>query len=146
MKRSWKILLLDAALLLVLLFLCSCKRSSFYAPLGATVGGSVGALGGPVTAGGGALLGWSVGKGGALVEENKDLVQTVDSLSRGDVQALVDRGMQKAAGRAEGVVDEIYSWTKILLFAVVAWNLVPLLYTRYVHKKAKENGEAIVSH
>jgi hypothetical protein len=85
-----------------------------------------------------------VGKGGALVEENKDLVQTVDALSQGDIQALVDQGMSRAAGKAEGLVDEIYSWTKILLIAVVAWNLVPLLYTRYVHKKAKENGKAIV--
>jgi hypothetical protein len=144
MRRQWKILLLDMALLIAITLLCSCKRSSFYAPLGATVGGTVGALGGPAGAGGGALLGWSVGKGGALVEENKDLVQTVDALSQGDIQALVDQGMSRAAGKAEGLVDEIYSWTKILLIAVVAWNLVPLLYTRYVHKKAKENGKAIV--
>ena len=72
-------------LILLLMFLSGCGRTSFYAPLGATVGGAVGSLGGPVGSGGGALVGWGVGKGAALVETNKDLVQTVDALSRGDV-------------------------------------------------------------
>ena len=119
----------------MLLTLSGCSRSSFYAPLGATVGGAVGSVGGPVVGGGGALLGWSVGKGAALVETNKDLVQTVDALSRGDVSAIVQAQMKGQQSTIEKATDTIWTALKVAAFVVLGFLTIPLFITRSNTKK-----------
>lgn len=129
----------------MLVMLTGCSRSSFFAPLGATVGGAVGSVGGPVAGGGGALLGWSVGKGAALVEENKNLVSTVDALSRGDVSAIVSAQMKGQQSTFENAMDTIWLALKVAAFVVLGFLLIPLFITRSNSKKinkiCEENGK-----
>jgi hypothetical protein len=35
------------------------------------------------------------------------------------------------------MLDEIYGFLKLCLIGVILWNVVPLIYTRYVHNKAQ---------
>jgi hypothetical protein len=118
--------------------LTGCSRTGFYAPLGATVGGAVGSVGGPVVGGGGALLGWSVGKGAALVEENKNLVSTVDALSRGDVSAIVSAQMKGQQSSFEKAMDTIWLALKVAAFVVLGFLTIPLFITRSNSKKIKK--------
>ena len=122
----------------MLTMLTGCSRTGFYAPLGATVGGAAGSVGGPVAAGGGALLGWSVGKGAALVEENKDLVKTVDALSRGDVSAIVQAQMKGQQSTIEKATDTIWTALKVAAFVVLGFLTIPLFITRSNSKKIKK--------
>jgi len=126
---------ISAIAIAMLVMLTGCSRTGFYAPLGATVGGAVGSVGGPVASGGGALLGWSVGKGAALVETNKDLVQTVDALSRGDVSAIVSAQMKGQQSTFENAMDTIWLALKVAAFVVLGFLLIPLFITRSNSKK-----------
>ena len=126
------------SLILILTMLTGCSRTGFYAPLGATVGGAVGSVGGPVVSGGGALLGWSVGKGAALVETNKDLVSTVDALSRGDVSAIVSAQMKGQQSSFENAMDTIWLALKVAAFVVLGFLTIPLFITRSNSKKIKK--------
>jgi hypothetical protein len=123
------------SLIIMLTILTGCSRTGFYAPLGATVGGAVGSVGGPVVGGGGALLGWSVGKGAALVETNKDLVNTVDALSRGDVSAIVSAQMKGQQSSFENAMDTIWLALKVAAFVVLGFLTIPLFITRSNSKK-----------
>ena len=122
----------------MLTMLTGCSRTGFYAPLGATVGGAVGSVGGPVVGGGGALLGWSVGKGAALVEENKNLVSTVDALSRGDVSAIVSAQMKGQQSTFENAMNTIWLALKVAAFVVLGFLTIPLFITRSNSKKIKK--------
>jgi hypothetical protein len=124
-----------AIMTLAMLTLSGCSRTGFYAPLGATIGGAVGSAGGPVAAGGGALIGWSVGKGAALVEENKDLVKTVDALSRGDVSAIVQAQMKGQQGIIEKATDTIWTVLKFAALCILGVLSIPLFITRSNTKK-----------
>tara|TARA_R110002167_G_scaffold322538_1_gene528418 strand:- start:14 stop:439 length:426 start_codon:yes stop_codon:yes gene_type:complete len=126
------------SLIAMLTMLTGCSRTGFYAPLGATVGGAVGSVGGPVASGGGALLGWSVGKGAALVEENKDLVQTVDALSRGDVSAIVSAQMKGQQSTIEKATDTIWTALKVAALCILGVLSIPLFITRSNSKKIKK--------
>ena len=122
----------------MLIMLTGCSRTGFYAPLGATVGGGLGSVGGPVAAGGGALLGWSVGKGAALVETNKDLVSTVDALSRGDVSAIVSAQMKGQQSTLEKATDTIWTALKVAALCILGVLSIPLFITRSNSKKIKK--------
>ena len=39
-------------------------------------------------------------------------------------------------GFFDSMLDEVYGFLKICL-VVLLWNVIPIIYTRYVHKKAK---------
>lgn len=123
----------------LLVFLSGCSKASFY-PLAGSVGGAtIGSLGGPGPAAGGAALGWGIGEGAKLMEENKGLAKKVNALSEGDVQKLVQLQLdeQMDNGFFDSMLDEVYGFLKICLVGVILWNVIPIIYTRYVHKKAK---------
>lgn len=122
-------------------FFNGCSKASFYPALGATGGAAVGSLGGPGTAAGGAALGWGVGEVSKYVEENRHLTDQVKALSEGDVQQLVKNQLDESMddGFFDGMLTEIYGLLKLCLVGVVLWNVIPIIYTRYVHKKTK-NG------
>ncbi len=122
-------------------FFNGCSKASFYPALGATGGAAVGSLGGPGAAAGGAALGWGVGEVSKYVEENKHLTDQVKALSEGDVQQLVKNQLDESMddGFFDGMLTEIYGLLKLCLVGVVLWNVIPIIYTRYVHKKTK-NG------
>ena len=128
-------------LLIVFLSLtfAGCNMTSMAPMGGAVVGGGTGALlGGPAGGAIGAGLGYGAGKLTALASENKDLVQAI---SEKDVAAMLEAGMGKQKGFIEEALDTIYGFIKLCLIGIVMWNLVPIIYTRYVHKKASANGK-----
>jgi hypothetical protein len=130
---------------LVLVFLGGCSKASFY-PLAGSVGGAaVGSLGGPGAAAGGAALGWGVGEGAKLMEENKGLAKKVKAISEGDVQELVQQQLDEKMnnGFFDNMLDEVYGLLKLCLVGVILWNIVPIFYTRYVHKKSNNNDKSI---
>jgi hypothetical protein len=135
MHKPWSTLLIIG----FLVYQFGCSKATFY-PLAGSVGGAtVGALGGPGPAAGGAALGWGVGKGAQLMEENKGLANKAKALSEGDVQKLVQLQLDEKMddGFFDSMLDEVYGFLKLCLVGVILWNVVPIIYTRYVHNKAK---------
>ena len=123
--------------LLPALILGGCKKSTFYPLLGSTGGAAIGSVGGVGGSAGGAALGWSLGKGAALIEDNEQLASTVTALSQGDVKALVEAGMAEQRGFLDKVIDGIYDLLTICGIAAALFFIVPLVYARLLHKKFK---------
>jgi len=123
--------------LLAALLLGGCKKSTFYPLLGSTGGAAIGSVGGVGGSAGGAALGWSLGKGAALIEDNEQLASTVTALSQGDVKALVEAGMAEQRGFLDKVIDGIYDLLTICGIAAALFFIVPLVYARLLHKKFK---------
>ena len=122
--------------------LSACSISSIYPAAGATLGGSVGALGGnPVTAGAGALAGYSAGKAAKVASDHKE---TIEALSKGEVSELVKQGLVQAKkdGFFDGIVGEFYGLLKLACIILVCWNAVPLIWTYLLKKEVKKNGIA----
>ena len=118
-----------------------CSKASFYPALGATGGAAVGSLGGPGAAAGGAAVGWGVGEVAKYTEQNAHLTKQVKALTEGDIKQLVNNQLDESMdnGFFDSMLNEIYGLLKLSLIVVVLWNVIPIIYTRYVHKKAK-NG------
>jgi hypothetical protein len=88
-------------------------------------------------------VGYSVGelaKGNQDLEEAKD---TIKALTTGDVDALVEKRMGEAidGGFFDSILDGVYDLLTLCLIGVVLWNLIPLIYTRYVHKQQRNNEQ-----
>ena len=126
-----------APVMVAAFFLCGCKKSTLYPLLGSTGGAAIGSVGGGAGSAGGAALGWGVGKGAALVEDNKQLASTVDALSKGDVEALVSAAAKEQRGFLSTVIEGIYDLLIICGIAAALFILVPVIYTRLLHKKFK---------
>lgn len=128
-------------LLMVTLLLTfgSCSISSLYPGAGATIGGSVGGIGGPVLAGAGALAGYSAGKAAQVATEHRE---TIQALSEGDVSELVKQGLVQAKedGFFDGIVSEFYGMLKLACIILICWNALPLLYTWLLKREVKKNG------
>jgi hypothetical protein len=129
------ILLVDVVLLILLAFFSGCKASSWYPVMGSVAGGSAGALaGGPVGAGVGAGIGYGGGKTAQLIDQNKDLAQTVNALTHGDVSALVEQGMEKHKSGFE----EFTSYIKRILIIAACLLAVYLSIPIFVARKTAE--------
>ena len=126
-------------ILVFTLFFTGCSLRDAYpiggAVAGAGTGAAVGGIPGAVIGSG---VGYGAGKLGQLADENKDLVKAI---TEKDVQALLEAGMGQQKGFIEEALDTIYGFIKLCLIGIVMWNLVPIIYTRYVHKKASANGK-----
>ena len=74
------------------------------------------------------------------MEENKGLANQVKAISEGDVQELVQQQLDKKMddGFFDSMLDEVYGFLKLCLVGVILWNVVPLIYTRYVHNKSQK--------
>ena len=123
------------------LLLASCSMRPLYGPLGAALGGGVGSIAGPAGAAIGAGAGAAGGQLLAGDQELKKAQQTIGALSRGDVEGLIAAGMGQQKGFMDEALDAVYGFVKLCLVGVVLWNLVPIIYTRYIHKK-HTNGNA----
>lgn len=128
------------ALLLFAFSACSFKK--FYPLGGAVIGGSAGALGGPVTGGLGAGAGWTVGelaKDDETIQETKtelqDAKETIQALTTGDVEALLQKESEKQKGFVAKLEDSIYSLLKIVGVVVGLLVLTPIIYTRLKCRK-----------
>ena len=113
-----------------LLFVSGCSMKQWYPTMGAVVGGGAGSLGGPagsaLGAGGGALIG-EVVKGNAEIEEARE---TISALSHGDVQKLVEKGMEQHASGFESFTTTI---KRILIGAFVillCYLAIPIFVAR----------------
>ena len=102
----------------------------WYPTMGAVVGGGAGSLGGPagsaLGAGGGALIG-EVVKGNVEIEEARE---TISALSHGDVQKLVEKGMEQHASGFESFTTTI---KRILIGAFVillCYLAIPIFVAR----------------
>jgi hypothetical protein len=104
----------------------------------------VGSIGGPLSAGLGAGAGWTVGELAKGDEDLKQAQQTIKALTTGDVDTLVQKGLEDAKnnGFFDGILDEVYGLLKICVIGLSLWIIIPLLYTRHVHKKQKEKDES----
>ena len=117
-------------LIIFLTLLTGCSMKQWYPTMGAVVGGGAGSLGGPagsaLGAGGGALIG-EVVKGNAEIEEARE---TISALSHGDVQKLVEKGMEQHASGFESFTNTI---KRILIGAFVVllcYLAIPIFVAR----------------
>jgi len=110
-----------------LVLLSGCRTSSFYAPAGATSGAVVGSFGGPVTAGGGALIGWGIGKGAQVIDENKELKESIKAISEGDVESIAKIALEKGMKSQDGKLQEFISYIEKILI-ITATGLVLYLF------------------
>ena len=132
--------------LLICLLACSgCTLSQWYPVTGAVVGATGGSIAGPGGAAIGTAAGYGVGKGAQLMSENEELAETVEALTKGDVDELVaerlkdglKKGMENQKGAIASAMDGVYDFIKLCMLGIVLWNLVPLVYTMLIHKKTK---------
>ena len=125
---------MKALLITMTFFATSCSMHQMYPVGGAIVGGGAGSVAGPVGGALGAGVGYGAGKIASLTSEKRELI---GALSEGDVSKLVELQMQEAkqSGFFDSILDEFYGLLKVVCVLVILWNLVPILYTRYVHKK-----------
>ena len=137
-------------LLIALLPFLMTSCASLY-PLGGSIVGATGgaAVGGVPGAAVGAGIGWGAGKGVQVVKENKDLKEEVDAYSKGDVEKLVQLRLQEAkeGGFFDSILEGVYDFIMLVLIILVAWNVLPIVYTflsnKKIHKKLNggENGK-----
>ena len=123
-------------LVFALICLSGCRASSTYPRMGAALGGGVGALGGPATAALGAGLGNATGealKQGELDEE----VAKIKALTEGDVEKLLELKMKEEGGFLEQMQTWFWSVLKWCILGSVLYFVVPIIYTRHIHKKIK---------
>ena len=126
--------------LLPLLLLTGCSMKQWYPTMGAIVGGGVGSLAGPtgsaLGAGGGALVG-EVAKGNAEIQEARE---TITALSHGDVQSLIEKGMEQHASGFESFTTTI---KRILIFAFIGllcYLAIPIFVARRCSKSEVQKG------
>ena len=107
--------------------------------LAPTIGGATGAgLGG--LAGGipGAVVGGTLGAGsGQLIQEldrNDKAQKTLTALTQGDVQKLIQVGLEDQKTWTQKVLDGFYSLLKWSAIGLAVYLVVPILYTRHKTK------------
>ena len=127
-------------LLLPLLLFTGCSMKQWYPTMGAVVGGGVGSLGGPtgsaLGAGSGALIG-EVAKGNAEIEEARE---TISALTHGDVETLIEKGMEQHASGFQSFTTTI---KRILIFAFVGllcYLAIPIFVARRCSKSEVQKG------
>ena len=133
--RGW-IILFNIAMATLM---SSCKVSSFYPLMGSAGGATAGSVGGPVAAGGGAILGYGIGKGAQLAEENKNLSDQVTAISEGDIKKLLQLEAEKHGSK----IEELWSMAKYVLIVIALWNIIPILLARKACQVSKKNEESL---
>ena len=130
---------------LFFLTLSGCSFKKFYPLAGSVLGGSAGSLGGPITGGLGAGAGWTVGelaKDDEALQETKtelaDAKETIEALTTGDVEALLQLEREKQKGFLANLEDSIYSLLKIAVIVIGFLVLTPIIYTRLKCRKTLE--------
>ena len=127
-------------------FVFCCLGCSWHnlAPTGlAGVGAGVGSLGGAGGAIAGGLAGGAVGQ---IIEKSADAdesmaqkVEMVKALSEGDAKKLIEAGLADQKGWIEQTIDSIIDLAILCGVGLLLWNILPILYSRYLHKKTLKN-------
>jgi hypothetical protein len=132
-------ILANAALLILLAIPSGCKMSSWYPVMGSVAGASTGALtGGPVGAGVGGGIGYAGGKTAQMMTENEDLKETVSALTQGDVNALVNQGLEKSMEKHASGFEEFTSYIKKILIVAACLLAVYLSIPIFIARKTAE--------
>jgi hypothetical protein len=110
--------------------------ASLYPIGGAIVGGAAGSLAGPA----GAALGAGAGAtGGQMLAKDKDLKEaqaTIQALTTGDVQKLIELQAGKEQSGFDAVIDGIYRVLWLLGVGMVLWFVIPWIWAKSHVKKA----------
>lgn len=101
----------------------------------------------------GAGAGYAAGelaKGSEEIEEAREQVhkaqQTIQALTKGDVQALLDQQLQEAQkGWADRILDEVWGILKLAALGGLLYIVVPIIYSRYQHSKLRKDFDDIRS-
>ena len=128
-------------LAITLLFLGGCSFRALYPTAGAVIGGGAGSVIGPVGGAIGAGAGAATGQLLAGDEELQDAKDTITAISRGDVEGMLAAATGKQKGFVDEAIDGVVGFVKLCLIFLVLWNLIPIIYTRYIHKK-HSNGNS----
>ena len=109
-------------LALALIALSGCTVKTFYPLIGGTLGATGGAVvGGPGGAALGAFGGTAVGEIAKGDEDVKDAVDTVDALSKGDVETLLEIHASEQKSLFDQWVEGIYDILKISAFGMALY-------------------------
>jgi hypothetical protein len=114
---------------------------SFYPIIGGTVGATGGAVvGGPGGAALGAFGGTAVGEIAKGDPDVTDVVDTVDALSKGDVETLLDIHASEQKSLFDQWVEGIYDILKISAFGMALYFVFHFWYGRkFAEKLNKKN-------
>ena len=123
----------------LLLLLGGCSMRSLYPTIGGGIGAGVGSLGGPAGSVAGGMSGAAVG---SILKGDRDvqkITSTVKAISEGDVQGLIQKGLLEQRSLFDQIIDGIYDLLILCGIAVGLWILVPIIYSRYLHKKTTKH-------
>ena len=102
---------------------------------GGGAGGIAGPMGAAVGAGAGAAAGQLLAGDEDLKAAKAQTQQVIASLSKGDVEGMLAAAAGKQKGFVDEAIDGVIGFVKLCLIFLVLWNLIPIIYTRYIHKK-----------
>jgi hypothetical protein len=111
----------------LLLSLSSCSMRSLVTPAATITGAAVGSLGGPGGAALGAGTGYAAGRIYELDDEKKELV---DSITKGDVSAIVASGLQEHQSGFEEFTGSIKSILMIAGSVLLAYLMIPIFLAK----------------
>ena len=136
-----KILIIANVLVWTFVICCTgCSWHNFAPTAGAGIGAGIGSVGGVPGAIGGGLAGGAVGQ---IIEKSHDeeveaKIDAVDDfLNRGDATKLIEQQMGDQKGWVEETIDGVINLIILCVIGLVLWNVVPILYSRFLHKKMK---------
>ena len=129
----------------------SCTVSQWYPVTGSVIGAGAGSLAGPGAAAGASAIGYGIGRSAQLLDENEELAQTVDALTKGEIDALVagklkdglKAGMESQTGVFAEMIDGIYDLLKLAALGLGVWFAMHVWHSGHLHIKLKKTeGEA----
>tara|TARA_R110002020_G_scaffold398352_3_gene608414 strand:+ start:1980 stop:2411 length:432 start_codon:yes stop_codon:yes gene_type:complete len=120
---------------LLLLLVGGCSMRSLYPTIGGGLGAGVGSIGGVGGAVAGGMSGAAVGSILKGDDDVKKITSTVKAISEGDVQGLINQGLLEQRSLFDQIIDGIYDLLLLCGVGVGLWILVPIIYSRYLHKK-----------
>ena len=132
--------------LIIFIPLCLSSCSSLYPIGGAIIGGAGGSVMGPAGAAVGSGAGAAAGQILAKEKDLEEAQETIKALTTGDVDKLVELRLQEAkeGGFFDSMLEGVYDFIKLVVLALVLWNVLPLVYTFLSNKKIhkKINGDS----
>ncbi len=118
---------------------CSgCSWHNFAPTALAGAGAGIGSIGGIPGAIGGGFAGGAIGQ---IIEKSHDeeieaKIQAVDEfLNKGDATKLIAESMGEQKGWIESTIDNLIDLMILGGIGLLLWNVVPIIYSRYLHKK-----------
>jgi len=114
--------------------------ATLYPVGGAILGGGAGSLAGPFGAAMGAGCGAAAGSMLAGDKELKQTKEELKALTSGDVAKMIELQAGKEQSGFDAVIDGVYRVLWLLGIFGLLWVFVPIIYTRFLHKKIKANG------